>query len=64
MRRQDMQATKLMYYALRLGTGAVIRRLGYLLELYAIVPEGQLARKAVVAIPRMCSNGTTASGGF
>jgi predicted transcriptional regulator of viral defense system len=44
MRHQDMQATKLVDYALRLGTGAVIRRLGYLLELYAMAPESELAR--------------------
>jgi predicted transcriptional regulator of viral defense system len=44
MRHQDMQATKLVDYALRLGTGAVIRRLGYLLELYAIAAENELAR--------------------
>jgi predicted transcriptional regulator of viral defense system len=51
MRRQDMQATKLVDYALRLGIGAVIRRLGYLLELYAIAPEGELAklRRALTA---------------
>jgi len=44
MRHQDMQPSKLVDYALRLGTGAVLRRLGYLLELYAIAPEGELAR--------------------
>jgi predicted transcriptional regulator of viral defense system len=44
MRHQDMRATKLVDYALRLGIGAVIRRLGYLLELYAIAPESELAR--------------------
>jgi len=44
MRHQDMQATKLVDYALRMATGAVVRRLGYLLELYAIAPESQLAR--------------------
>ena len=51
MRHQDMQATKLVDYALRLGIGAVIRRLGYLLELYGIAPEGELARlrKALTA---------------
>jgi predicted transcriptional regulator of viral defense system len=51
MRHQDMQATKLVDYALRLGIGAVIRRLGYLLELYAIGPAGELARlrKALTA---------------
>jgi len=51
MRHQDMQATKLVDYALRLGIGAVIRRLGYLLELYSIAPEGELTRlrKALTA---------------
>ena len=44
MRHQDMQPTKLVDYALRLGIGAVTRRLGYLLELYAIAPEGDLVR--------------------
>lgn len=44
MRHQDMQPSKLVDYALRLGIGAVIGRLGYLLELYAIAPEGELTR--------------------
>jgi predicted transcriptional regulator of viral defense system len=44
MRHQDMQQKKLVDYALRMATGAVIRRLGYLLELYAIAPEEELAR--------------------
>lgn len=44
MRHQDMQVTKLVDYALRLGIGAVIRRLGYLLELYALAPEDELSR--------------------
>jgi predicted transcriptional regulator of viral defense system len=44
MRHHDMQPEKLMDYALRLGIGAVVRRLGYLLELYAIAPENELAR--------------------
>jgi predicted transcriptional regulator of viral defense system len=39
MRRQDMQVSKLVAYALRLGIGAVTRRLGYLLELYGIGSE-------------------------
>lgn len=51
MRHQDVQVTKLVDYALRLGIGAVIRRLGYLLELYAIAPEDELSRlrKALTA---------------
>ncbi|MGO9268950.1 MAG: type IV toxin-antitoxin system AbiEi family antitoxin domain-containing protein [Terriglobia bacterium] len=32
MRHRDMQVAKLVDYALRFGIGAVIRRLGYLLE--------------------------------
>ena len=44
MRHQDMQPTKLVDYALRLGIGAVTRRLGYLLELYALAPERELVR--------------------
>ena len=44
MRHQDMQATKLVDYALRIATGAVIRRLGYLMEFYTIAPESELAR--------------------
>ena len=44
MRHQDMQAKKLVDYALRMATGAVVRRLGYVLELYAIAPESELAR--------------------
>ena len=44
MRHQDMQAKKVVDYALRMATGAVVRRLGYLLELYAIAPESELAR--------------------
>src|SRR5208337_5492320 len=44
MRQRDMQVTKLVDYALRLHVGAVTRRLGYLLELYKIAPEQELAR--------------------
>jgi predicted transcriptional regulator of viral defense system len=44
MRHKDIQSTKLVDYALRVATGAVIRRLGYLLELYAIAAESELAR--------------------
>jgi predicted transcriptional regulator of viral defense system len=36
MRHPDINATKLVEYALRLRVGAVIRRLGFLLELYRI----------------------------
>ena len=44
MRRDDINVTRLVDYALRLGIGAVIRRLGYLLELYKLAPEIELAR--------------------
>lgn len=36
MRRQDLNTDRLIEYALRMDIGAVIRRLGYLLELYKI----------------------------
>ncbi len=42
MRHQDIETAKLVDYALRLRVGAVTRRLGYLLDLYAIAPEAQL----------------------
>ena len=44
IRRSDMNAARLVDYALRLGIGAVIRRLGYLLELYRVAPKGDLDR--------------------
>lgn len=44
MRHQDLQASKIVDYTLRLNVGAVIRRLGYLLELYQIASEQELAR--------------------
>jgi predicted transcriptional regulator of viral defense system len=43
MRHQDMKTTTLMGYAHRLGVGAVIRRLGYLLEYYRIASDDELA---------------------
>ena len=36
MRRQDLNADRLIEYGLRLDIGAVIRRLGYILEMYGI----------------------------
>jgi len=36
LRRQDVNVSRLIEYALKMDSGAVIRRLGYLLELYAI----------------------------
>jgi predicted transcriptional regulator of viral defense system len=44
MRRTDVSATKLVDYALRLGVGAVIRRLGYLLETFGMGAPEELAR--------------------
>ena len=44
MRHQDMRTAKLLDYALRLRVGAVSRRLGYLLDLYGMAPESELAR--------------------
>jgi predicted transcriptional regulator of viral defense system len=44
MRHRDVKAEKLVDYALRLRVGAVSRRLGYLLELYGIAPENELAQ--------------------
>jgi predicted transcriptional regulator of viral defense system len=43
MRHTDLQATKLVGYALRLGIGAVVRRLGFLLELYRLASDRDLA---------------------
>lgn len=42
MRRNDVKPDRLIEYALRLGNGAVVRRLGYLLELYKIATPEQL----------------------
>jgi predicted transcriptional regulator of viral defense system len=44
MRHQDMEPATMVDYALRLGVGAAVRRLGYLLELYAIAPDAELTR--------------------
>ncbi len=44
MRRRDMNPSTLVDYALRLNVGAVMRRLGYLLELYAIGSENEWNR--------------------
>lgn len=44
MRRPDVSAKKLVDYALRLGRGAVIRRLGYLMEVLGIGSPEDLAR--------------------
>ena len=37
MKQEELNARRLAEYAGRLGVGAVIRRLGYLLELYQLV---------------------------
>jgi predicted transcriptional regulator of viral defense system len=44
MRRSDMNIRKLVAYALRLDVGAVIRRLGYLLEAYKIDARDPIER--------------------
>ncbi len=44
IRRADMKPARLVDYALRLGVGAVIRRLGYLLEIYGIAARADLER--------------------
>lgn len=44
IRRADINPSRLVDYALRLRVGAVIRRLGYLLELYRLAPPEELER--------------------
>lgn len=44
IRRSDMDVRKLVDYALRLEVGAVIRRVGYLLEVYGIDARDQIER--------------------
>ncbi|MCX6622784.1 MAG: hypothetical protein NTY38_17305 [Acidobacteria bacterium] len=44
MRREDLKTSCAIDYALRLRVGSVIRRLGYLLELYRLTPESELQR--------------------
>jgi predicted transcriptional regulator of viral defense system len=44
MRRKDVKPVRLIDYALRLGIGAVVRRLGYLLDLYQIAASEDLDR--------------------
>lgn len=41
MRRDDMDMSKLVDYALRLEAGAVIRRLGFLLETFGVITPAQ-----------------------
>lgn len=44
IRRDDLKPTRLVDYALRLNVGAVIRRLGYLLETYGIGQDTDIRR--------------------
>jgi predicted transcriptional regulator of viral defense system len=44
MRHADLKTSRIIEYALRLRVGSVIRRLGYLLELYRLSPELELER--------------------
>ena len=44
MRREDVKPGRLIDYALRLRIGAVVRRLGYLLDLYQIAAAEELNR--------------------
>lgn len=51
MRRDAIAVTKLVDYALRLGVGAVVRRLGFLLETFEVeaAPEFERLRAALTA---------------
>ncbi len=44
MRRQDVNADRLVEYAKRIGVGAVVRRLGFLLETYELAAPPDLDR--------------------
>ena len=44
MRRRDLNPKKLFDYSTRLGIGAVVRRLGYLMEIYEMAPVKQMER--------------------
>ena len=44
MRRNDVKPERLIEYALLLGNGAVVRRLGYLLDLYKLATPEELER--------------------
>ena len=44
MRRQDMNMRRLIQYGEQIGVGAVVRRLGFLLEVYEIASERDLER--------------------
>jgi predicted transcriptional regulator of viral defense system len=47
MRRDAIAVTKLVDYALRLGVGAVVRRLGFLLETFGVKAPAELERLRV-----------------
>lgn len=51
MRRQDMNVARLIHYARRIGVGAVVRRLGFLMETYEMAgaPDLGLLRKDLTA---------------
>jgi predicted transcriptional regulator of viral defense system len=44
MRRQDVNVDRLVQYAKRIGVGAVVRRLGFLLETYEMAAAPVLDR--------------------
>lgn len=44
MRREDVNADRLVQYAKRIGVGAVVRRLGFLLETYELASAPELDR--------------------
>lgn len=44
IRRRDINVKLLLRYSKRLGVGAVVRRLGFLLEIYEMASEGELDR--------------------
>jgi predicted transcriptional regulator of viral defense system len=69
LRRNDVNPERLIEYALRLGNGAVVRRLGYLLELYGLAAPEELQRichslSATYAVldPMLPAEGTYVSG--
>ena len=69
MRRPEMKPERLIDYALRLRNGAVVRRLGYLLDLYQIAAPDELdrLRRALTATyavldPMLPAEGSYVSG--
>ncbi len=55
MKRQAVDPKKIVDYALRLNVGAVIRRLGYLMELYQVQAPEQLERLHLKLTDTYCS---------